>query len=93
MKRVHSFRNRTNIPERKSAVTKQRADFVAVATGHSSYIERNWARVNEWAAVERPDLHPAPLLTPAAKQIVHRFTLTPEARRLLESERTHANRD
>jgi len=93
MKRVHLSRNRANSPERKSAVTKQRADFQSTAAGNSSYIERNWARVNEWAAVERPDLHPAPVLTPAAKQIVHRFTLTPEARRLLESERTHANRD
>ncbi len=93
MSKSTESRNKSRNRDSKARSTSQRADFVSVATGHSSYIERNWARVNEWAAVERPDLHPAPVLTPAAKQIVHRFTLTPEARRMLESERHHANRD
>lgn len=77
MKQDQSNRNRTNTSDRKAAVTKQRADFVSTAEGRSSYIERNWARIQPWAAVERPDLHPAPLLTP-------------EARHFLEQERNHA---
>lgn len=80
-------------PNGKARGKGERADFISMAAGNSSYIERNWARVKEWAAVERPDLHPAPVLTAEAKEIVHRFTLTPEARRLLESERNHEQRD
>lgn len=93
MSNMSESRNRSCNRDRKAAKISQRADFVSTAQGHSSYIERNWARVNDWAAVERPDLHPAPVLTPKAKAIVHRFTLTPEARRILESERNHADRD
>jgi len=93
MKQDQSNRNRTNTSDRKAAVTKQRADFVSTAEGRSSYIERNWARMNAWAAHQRPDLHPAPVLTAEAKEVVHRFTLTPAARRALEQERNDANRD
>jgi hypothetical protein len=77
MKQDQSNRNRTNTTDRKAAVTKQRADFVSTARGNSSYMERNWARIQPWAAVERPDLHHSPLLTP-------------EARHFLEQERNHA---
>lgn len=77
MRKVKSSRNTSPSAERKAAVTGQRADFVSTARGNSSYMERNWARMQPWAAVERPDLHPAPLLTP-------------EARHFLEQERNHA---
>jgi len=90
MKQDQSNRNRTNTSDRKAAVTKQRADFVSTAEGRSSYIERNWARMNAWAAHQRPDLHPAPVLTAEAKEVVHRFTLTPAG---LKEMRKHANRD
>lgn len=78
MQRIHTKRQVNGSQANgKARGGLERADFVSTARGNSSYMERNWARMQPWAAVERPDLHPAPLLTP-------------EARHFLEQERNHA---
>lgn len=59
-------------------VSGERADFTSFGEGRPSYIERGWARGQAWAAVERPDRNPAPLLTDAARAV-------------LAEEREHAN--
>lgn len=35
-----------------------------------SWIEREWARFQAWAAVRRPDGVPAPMLTEAARKVL-----------------------
>jgi hypothetical protein len=85
MSNDQTFSNRTNSPDRKTRPTKERADFVSFAVApqgkvQQSMYESKWAAYQPWAVEERPDRNYGP-------------ALTPEARRLLESERNHANRD
>lgn len=37
-----------------------------------SWIEREWARFQDWAAARRPDGVPAPMLTEAARQVLQK---------------------
>lgn len=40
------------------------------AVQEQSWIEREWARFQAWAAAQRPDGLPAPMLTEAGRQVL-----------------------
>lgn len=72
-------------PNRKTRGKGERADFVSFGAApagqvQQSIYESKWAAHQPWAATQRPDRIYGP-------------ALTPEARRLPESERNHANHD
>ncbi len=91
-KKVSDRQENVDKPNGKGGKANERADFESFAQGRPSYIERGWARAQEWAVTERPDRQPAPMLTPEAKAVMHPFALTPEAQALLEA-MNHADRD
>lgn len=74
----------------KGRVGHERASFQSLPNGEcaagkleQSPYESHWAAHQDWAAVERPDHQPAPLLSEDARRILNRFSLTPAARRAL----------
>jgi hypothetical protein len=75
------MQSKSGLTNRKSGTKSERpAEFMSFAQGRPSYIERNWAKHQAWAVIERPDRQFAPCLTDEARRVLEVNRVTDDHR-------------